>query len=127
MFLAELGTDATTISSSGSDAPAASPASLFRLSDATGTFTLTVVSSSPPRLTDLSSADIFILDNIGDAVAPAVYAWIGKEASAGERRMGVQFAQKYLREKAEGSPVRASIVKINEGRESEAFLQALEA
>lgn len=123
-FLADLNADTASIVKGTATSSSTFPASLFRLSDASGQFTLTPVTASPPRLKDLSSADIFILDDTGDPVAPTVYAWIGKEASAGERRMGVHFAQTYLRGKEDPKAARTSVVKINEGRENEAFLRA---
>ena len=127
IFLAEVGTDAATISTAATPAAAAtSPLSLYRISDATGAFTMTTVPSSPPRRTDLSSSDIFILDNSGNTMEPAVYVWIGKAASEGERRMGVHFAQKYLRSKEDTRSAKISVVKVNEGRENEAFLRMLE-
>jgi gelsolin len=131
-FLADLSTDAATIATATATATATvttsatSPPALFRISDATGVFTMTPVPSMPPRRADLSSSDIFILDDIRNPVAPAVYAWIGKEASTGERRMGVHFAQRYLRTKEDARTTRISVVKVNEGRESDAFLTLLQ-
>ena len=122
--MAELDTDGASIAKDTATSSSAYPACLLRLSDASGAFILTPVPASPPRLADLSSADIFILDNTGDPVAPTVYAWIGKGASPGERRMGVHFAQTYLRGKEDVKAVRISVVKINEGRENEGFLKA---
>jgi gelsolin len=78
-------------------------------------------------LTDLNSSDIFILDHTGDRDAPTAYAWIGKDASAEERRSGIQFAVKYLQSKGEIAAARITVVKMNEGRENEAFLRALGA
>ncbi|KAF8524963.1 fragmin60 [Gautieria morchelliformis] len=127
-FLADLNTDAATIATATATVTtsATSPLALFRISDATGVFTMTPVTSVPLRRTDLSSSDIFILDDIRNPTAPAVYAWIGKEASTGERRMGVHFAQRYLRTKEDARTSRISVVKVNEGRESDAFLTLLQ-
>ena len=62
-------------------------------------------------------------------MAPAVYTWIGKEASAGERKMGLHLAQRYLRNKedARATMLRVCVVKVNEGMENDAFLALLEA
>ncbi|KAF8516302.1 fragmin60 [Hysterangium stoloniferum] len=124
-FLTDLGTDAVSIVAAPGSKPSSIPLALFRLSDASGTFTLNAVLTSPPRLTDLSSSDIFILDHTGDRDAPAVYIWIGKGASTEERRLGVHFAQKYLQDKKGAGAARIPVVKINEGRENEAFLRVL--
>ena len=124
-FLADLGTDTASFATAATITPATSPLALFRISDASGAFTMTPI-PSPPRRADLSSSDIFILDDVGNPVAPTVYAWIGKEASIEERRMGLQFAQRYLRKKEDARATRVSVVKVNEGIESDAFLRALE-
>ncbi|KAF8588571.1 fragmin60 [Ramaria rubella] len=129
VFLADLNTNASSIATpvNTPTAPLASPATLYRISDVTGAFTLTLVPSAPPRIADLSSSDIFVLDNTGDLISPAVYAWIGKHASAEGRRLGVHLAQQYLRSKKDGKTARLSVVKVNEGRESEAYLKLLGA
>lgn len=126
-FLADLGTDVATITATATATTSErSPLALYRVSDATGTFTLSPVPSSPPRRADLAPSDIFILDNTGNPVAPVVYVWIGEAASAGERRMGVHFAQRYLRSQEGPRTARISVVKVNQGRENEAFLRMLE-
>jgi len=84
------------------------------------------VLASPPRLTDLSSSDIFILDDTESPDAPIIYAWVGKEASAEERRIGVVIGIRYLAKK-EGASRKFTVVKFNEGRESGAFLRVMGA
>ncbi|KAG6840542.1 hypothetical protein C0991_005902 [Blastosporella zonata] len=81
-------------------APEASLAAptLHRLSDASGTPTFTPI--SPFSRDSLSSSDAFILDH-----APsAVYVWLGKDASLGERRLAGEYAQRYLHASHEDGP-----------------------
>ena len=107
---------------------AATPAHLFRLSDASGQFAFDAI--EPATRASLSPADAFLLDDTSSATSPAIYVWVGKDASLAERRLAVQYAQAYLyrgqqaQAQARGH-VAASIVKMNEGRETEAFLHAL--
>jgi gelsolin len=103
------------------------PPTLLRLSDATGTLTFEAV--FPVAYDSLSSADAFLLDH-SHAEHPSVYIWIGKAASLNERRLALQYAQQYLYNKQEAGEhghvqVAANIVKMNEGAENDAFLQAL--
>lgn len=96
------------------------------MSDATGTLTFEPV--APPALTTLSTDDAFLLDASKTAI-PAVYVWIGKLASRLERRMSLQYAQNYVHQKVaagEGIAASVSIVKVNEGEVSDAFVQAIE-
>jgi len=130
-FLAAFGEDATV--SPARPAAASSPAApkLFRLSDASGQVTFTPVDA--PSRASLSSADAFLLDHAGDHAHPAIYVWLGRDASLGEKRLAPQYAQRYLYERqAAGDAgghhgVATSIVKMREGDESEAFLHALGA
>lgn len=107
----------------------ASPAivpTLYRVSDASGAMTVTPVSSSSPRLSNLDSSDIYVIDDTENPKEPAVYVWIGKNADGGERRIGVDIAQKYLHRKESTQAMRTSVVKVNEGRESDGLLRALD-
>jgi len=86
----------------------------------------------PPTYSTLSSDDAFLLDKSTNSAHPAIYVWIGKAASLNERRLAVQYAQEYLyrgQRKADASHVQVaiSLVKMNEGDESEQFLQAIGA
>jgi gelsolin len=102
------------------------PPKLFRLSDAAdGGVKFEAV--HPPLYSTLSSADAFLLDDTHSA-CPTMYVWLGKESSLNERRLAVQYAQKYLYSSQDqsgygDSPVASNIVKMVEGRESEAFLR----
>lgn len=96
--------------------------SLLRLSDSSGTLSFEPI--SPPSRSSLSSSDAFLVDASSHRTAPAIYVWIGKDASLNERRLSLQYAQRYLYEKQEkGEQVSPaiSIVRVKEGVESEAF------
>ncbi|KIJ54157.1 hypothetical protein M422DRAFT_25120 [Sphaerobolus stellatus SS14] len=125
-FLADLGTDALSISETMSASRSTSSPALFRISDATGAFQVAPVPASPPRLTDLSTSDVFILDDTGNPDAPVLYAWVGREANAEERRLGVSFGLRYIARK-EGNARKLTVVKVNEGKESDEFLRVMEA
>lgn len=77
----------------------------------------------------LSSSDAFLVDATQSVSAPAVYVWIGTQASFSEKRHALQFAQDYLHDqKAKGRRVSPaiSIVKIREGHENSAFREAFQ-
>ena len=83
-----------------------------------------------PTRSSLSSADAFLLDNTGDTAHPSVYVWIGSQASLKERRLAMQYAHNHLhakREKGETAKMTASIIKMNEGSESDDFLHIIDA
>ena len=101
------------------------PAALYRLSDASGTITFEAV--QPVARSTLSSSDAFLLDDSANLTASAVYIWIGRDASLAEKRLAVQYAQTYLHGHTQGGKAHyaTNIVKMREGRETEAFLHAL--
>ncbi|KAI0354865.1 fragmin60 [Trametes cingulata] len=107
-----------------------SETSLFRLSDASGEVTFEAV--SPPALSTLSSDDAFVLDDTANRTdgAQAVYVWVGRNASLAERRLALQYGQRYLYETKRGEgrgAYAAHIVKMHEGQETDAFLAAMGA
>ena len=86
----------------------------------------------PISFSSLSSADAFLLDSTSSPAA--MYVWIGAQSSLTERRLAVEYAQKYLHDKFSGSDstrkrraLATPIVKMQEGHESEAFLKILGA
>jgi gelsolin len=98
---------------------------LFRISDASGKASFEPV--QPVSVSSLSSTDAFLLDNTG-RVGAAIYVWIGKDSTLNERRLAVEYAQRYLHERRgrEGKgAVGISIVKMLEGRESAHFMRAM--
>ncbi|KAI0059579.1 fragmin60 [Artomyces pyxidatus] len=122
-FLDVLGVDALPARAPLAAASAKGRVSLFRLSDATGVVTFDPV--EPFSRASLSSDDAFLLDHSVGGVHPALYVWIGRNASLKERRLAGQYAQSHLyekRERGESSNVATTIVKMNEGSESHEFL-----
>ncbi|KIM43289.1 hypothetical protein M413DRAFT_444108 [Hebeloma cylindrosporum] len=99
---------------------------LFRISDATGVVTFKSV--TPPTKASLSSQDAFLLDYSTGVSHPAIFIWIGKEASLNESRFALQYAQRYLYDKkinADQVRVAIPIVRMKEGEETSEFLQAI--
>jgi len=140
IFLAEFGEN-TTIHREGdqptttntADDSAPSKLKLFRISDSSGTPTFSAV-DPPFSNSSLSSSDAFLLDNSSaERSSAAIYVWLGAQSSLTERRLAVEYAQKYLHDKLKADDssnrrkaVAISIVKMQEGHESEAFLALLE-
>ncbi|KAG8964792.1 hypothetical protein FRC00_001139 [Tulasnella sp. 408] len=103
------------------------PPKLYRLSDASGAvLALTPVkplNGTSPSKQDLSPADLFFLD-CTSFKSRVLYVWIGSQSSSGERRMGLQYAQRFLQENS--LPVKAPIAREAEGQETDDFIKALE-
>lgn len=102
----------------GADKVARSEKSLYRLSDANGTLTFTEVAKSQIKRSSFDTKDAFVFDT-----GYEVFAWVGKEASVGERRGALQYAQDYLAKY--GRPLHLPITRVVEGGESDAFNNAL--
>ena len=71
------------------------PPSLFRISDASGTLSFSLVSQGPdisPK--QLDPGDVFLLDDKGEAI----WVWIGSEASGVEKALWLKVTQHYVRE-----------------------------
>ncbi|KAJ7069501.1 actin regulatory protein [Mycena amicta] len=101
---------------------------LFRISDASGHIAFEAI--EPAARTSLASADAFLLDCSFNSAAPAIYVWIGEQASLAETRLAPQYAQHYLYQRqAEGRThgFATSIVKMKEGHESQEFVRAFGA
>lgn len=137
IFLAEFG-EGTIIhhDTAQSDLPDGSTPTLnlYRLSDFSGTPSFSAI-EPPITFSSLSSSDAFILDNTLTKTSSAVlYVWLGAQSSLTERRLAVQYAQRYLHDKIgvnattttkSRNVVAIPIVKMQEGHESEAFLALL--
>ena len=98
---------------------------LYRLSDASGNIQFEI--SDSRSLSSLSSSDAYLLDHSSSSTHPAIYVWIGNSASLTERRLAVQYAQKYAYKKqSENGSLKPSIslVKMKEGHEPELFIHA---
>jgi len=77
----------------------------------------------------LLSEDAFLLDSSQDRDQPAIYLWLGKKASLNERRLSLQYAQRYLhlkKEEINTTRVTIPIIKQEEGHETEEFIQLLD-
>ncbi|KAF7299739.1 Actin-binding protein [Mycena chlorophos] len=123
-FLAAFGENVHVATAPPPPGVAAKP-KLLRISDASGRATWEVV--EPVSRDALSSADAFLLDCSFDSISPAIYVWIGEEASLAESRLAPQYAQHYLyQEQADGRThgFATSIVKMKQGHETEEFFRA---
>ena len=102
---------------------------LFCISDASGRLTFSPV-SDPPSFSALSSSDAFLVDasHFSASESPALYVWIGRDASLAESRLSLQYAQKYLHKKQSESEgfaddtLAVPIIRVRDGLESDAFL-----
>ena len=124
IFLAEFG-EGTTLREQAPEEDSGIPPTLYRLSDASGDVVFEKV--EPVSESSLHTDDAFLLDYSLAKERPAIFVWIGKGASLHERRLVVQYAQRFLNEhKAEGR-VRAGIpiIKMVEGNESDDFVRVL--
>ncbi|KAJ3799834.1 fragmin60 [Lentinula aff. detonsa] len=132
IFLAEFGEDTMIHRELPQSASEASNFNLYRLSDASGTPTFSAI-ESPITFSSLSSSDAFLLDNTLPSSSAAMYVWLGAQSSLTERRLAMQYAQKFLHDKfgddvistKSKKAVAIPIVKMQEGQESEAFLTLL--
>lgn len=84
----------------------------------------------PVSKASLSSNDAFLLDHSAGASHPTIYVWIGRNASLNERRLSIQYAQRYLYDKkikSDSASVRVAIpvIKMQEGEETAEFLEAI--
>lgn len=102
---------------------------LCRISDTTGILTFAPVELISFKESFVSD-DAFLLD-ASASPHPAIFIWIGNQASLNERRLSLQYAQKYLYEKQQKGEttsrksVAIPIIKIQEGEETSDFLQVI--
>jgi gelsolin len=87
---------------------------LFQLSDSTGALTFAKVADTHIKKSMLKSEDVFIFD-----IGCEVFAWVGKGASAEEKKQALHFAQVYLKEHKR--PQQLPITKVLEGSNSDTF------
>jgi gelsolin len=98
---------------------------LYQLSDKNGFATFTRVTVNQDSL---ASEDAFLLDDSIDALHPAIYVWLGRNASLCERRLSIQYAQNFLHNKRQEmgkGRVTIPIIKQEEGFEEEDFMHKL--
>eukprot|EP00002_Diphylleia_rotans_P033726 TRINITY_DN719_c0_g4_i1.p1 TRINITY_DN719_c0_g4~~TRINITY_DN719_c0_g4_i1.p1 ORF type:complete len:373 (-),score=99.98 TRINITY_DN719_c0_g4_i1:149-1267(-) len=91
---------------------------VFRLSDATGAMKFTEESVANGVKSALESKDAFVVDT-----GSQIFTWIGKDASANERRFAIRYAEQYLTEFSRPSHI--PITRVQEGAETKDFLQAI--
>ncbi|KAH6911568.1 fragmin60, partial [Coprinopsis sp. MPI-PUGE-AT-0042] len=96
-------------------------AKLFKISDSSGKLELSPLSGVSRTL--LSSGDVYLVDDSSNKRVPALYAWIGKEASMKERRSVLQYAQSYLYQEKDSHQglLGVPLVKTKEGEEPSSF------
>lgn len=87
---------------------------LYKLSDASGHLTFTLVSEGSVKKAQLDTNDAFVLD-----VGAEVFVWIGLKASAGERKSALGHAMEYL--SSHKRPAHLPISRVMEGGENEVF------
>jgi len=93
---------------------------LFEVSDKTGSLVRTKVAEGACKKSQLNTNEVFLLD-----IGHTVYCWIGKGASAAERKNGIKMGTDYLKEA--GRPNHTPVVRVLEGAEPKGFLQELSA
>jgi gelsolin len=96
----------------GDDADLKEKKKLFKVSDASGTLKVDEITFSRKGL---NSNDVFVVDTLH-----SIFVWIGKGASAQERKSGVQIAQGYLNNLPHRNKA-TPIVRVLEGGENEEF------
>jgi hypothetical protein len=88
----------------------------FHLSDESGSLKVDEVTARPLTKDMLSTADAFIL-----STGAAIFAWIGKEASGGEKLHSMKYATEFIAK--EGLPDWTPVSRISEGTEAQTFKQ----
>jgi len=97
----------------------ASGRALFRLSNASGTLTMTKVADGAAATRDkLDPKDVFILDSGNE-----IFTWFGSGASREERKNGIKYAMDYL--KRNNRPDTTPITVTLQGSESDYFWNLL--
>ena len=76
----------------------------------------------------MSPDDAFILDDSANHAEPAIYVWVGSRASRTERRLALEYGQRYLykhRQSGGRAALATHIVRMDQGRETDAFIAAI--
>jgi hypothetical protein len=87
---------------------------LNRVSDSSGSLTITEVASGSFGKSDLDPNDVFIVDT-----EAMIFVWIGKGASKEERGQAFKIANEYLVKS--GRPFTTSVVRVVDGSHNNAF------
>jgi len=80
--------------------------------------------SEKPARSDLESSSVFLVDLLDRDVSPTLFVWVGRQAAPDVRRKSIQVGQDYLNQQR-GGHRRVCVVRVDEGRENRAFLDAL--
>jgi len=80
--------------------------------------------SEKPARSDLESSSVFLVDLLDRDVSPTLFVWVGRQAAPDVRRKSIQVGQDYLNQHR-GGHRRVCVVRVDEGRENRAFLDAL--
>ncbi|KAM9848314.1 scinderin like a [Aulostomus maculatus] len=101
------------------DLKSKSQASLYLISDATGSMKITLEANNTPFKQDmLSQNECYILDNSGDK---KIFVWKGKHANTEERKAALMAGEKFIKEKK--YPQNTSIQIVPGGGETTLFKQ----
>jgi len=111
-----------TSSEGGDDeAPHREEKVLMKMSDTGGVVSFAEIATGATiNKSLLTSDDVYILDN-----GEEIFVWVGKHASANEKRCAMDFAQKYLEE--HNLPPFTPISRLVEGGENQTFKNSLKA
>jgi len=85
---------------------------MFRVSDESGTLEFTPV---PFNKSSLEEDDVFVV-----STGPILFVWVGKRATANEKKSGITFAQQYLNQHPD-LPKTLPIVRVLSGAENDEF------
>ena len=106
--------DAHPAEGAASGAAGLREAKLIRVSDATGALETTVVASGTLKRDMLDTKDVFIMDN-----GTEIFVWVGKGATADERKGGMRIGTEYC---AQGDrPKGTRVLKVTEKAETTVF------
>lgn len=89
---------------------------LYTVSDASGNLQVTPIAQKPLKQEMLNTNDCFVLDT-----GSGIYVWVGKKATADEKKQAMSRAQGFLQTKK--YPVWTKVTRIVEGAESAPFKQ----
>lgn len=121
-FLSAVGVEAPQGAASPLEKPASKP-QLYRLTNSDGFVEFGQVEGTGSIKQNLSSADAFIIDCTGSKM-PVIWAWIGSQASSVEKRLVLEYAQRFLHEHK--VQPRTTVVKVLEGHEPPVFDKSIE-
>ncbi|KAJ3156871.1 hypothetical protein HDU86_003406 [Geranomyces michiganensis] len=99
--------------------PLTTDKSLHRLSDASGTLQFTETAKGVVKKNQLDGNDVFVFD-----AGVEIFCWVGKAATADERKKAMHFALEYI--KQYNRPLQIPVTRLLEGGENQVFLDAFD-